>query len=234
MSIEITGSSQTATRRRLKNGDTTVSIPIPCEISRLHSIKPDMPCRFYVIFPDIAEDDKKQAHGLHRFWDISKKKKEFDSFVIVQRLGGVKGHWVEIERSSEFKDIIQGIAEYCSDEDITIRCFGVRKEGGKEIRKPLWIHYSRGDKEEAKIEEKRRIELAKIKVQQEIEEEFKKLLATTPKDDVSKILKAQVQRIAELEAKLKIQQRSSEDINSKTEKTQGQGKIQQPANFFED
>ncbi len=61
---------------------------------------------------------------------------------------------------------------------------------------------------------------AKIKVQQEIEEEFKRLLATTPKDEVSKIIKEQVQRIAELEAKLNIQQRASEDMNSKTGKAQ--------------
>jgi hypothetical protein len=209
MSIEIIGSSQTAIRRRLKYGDITVSIPIPCEISRLHRIRPNMQCRFHIIFPDITEDDIRQGHGLHRFWDISKKKKEYDYFVITQRLGGIKGHWEEVERNSDFKDIYQGIAEYCSGEDITIRCLGARKEKGRETRKQLWIHYSRGDKEEAKIEEEHKIELAKIKVQQGIEEEFKKLLAITPKDEVSKILKAQVQRIAELEAKLNVQQRAA-------------------------
>ncbi len=217
MSVEIAGVSQTRTLRRLANGDEAVSIPIPYKISRLHGIKPNMLCKYLLIFPELSQADENQFGKIFNLFK-DEKKEEYGYYLIQQRLGGINGRWEEGEQRKEFIDNITGIIEYCSERDITVRCIGV-KENGK-IKKQLWVHYSREDNEEAKIEAQRRIHQMELttwedflKIIMKIQVELKKSNAITSEDEISKMLKTQAQRIEELQANLKNQQEARKDIS---------------------
>ncbi len=151
-------------------------------------------------------------------------------------MGGINGRWEEGEQRKEFIDNITGIIEYCSERDITVRCIGV-KENGK-IKKQLWVHYSREDNEEAKIEAQRRIHQMELttwedflKIIIKIQVELKKSKEIT--SEISKMLKTQAQRIEEIHANLKNQQEARKDI-SKMEQIEPQSKTGKETSFYGD
>lgn len=81
---------------------------------------------------------------------------DYDHYVIQQRIGGLYGRWDEIDKRKDYLDKASGYATYSDGSDMTLRCFGVRKFGDREIKKQLWITYSREDVEEEIEERKKR------------------------------------------------------------------------------
>src|SRR5512147_924282 len=82
---------------------------------------------------------------------------EYDYYAIQQRLGGLFGIWEEIDKREDFLDKASGVATYSDGSDITLRCFGVKKFQDREIKKQLWITYSREDIEEEIEDRKKRV-----------------------------------------------------------------------------
>lgn len=81
--------------------------------------------------------------------------KDYDYYVIQKRQGGIYGRWETIEdQLPDFMDSATGFATYSEGTDTTLRCLGVKKFGDREIKKQLWIHFSREDTEE-EIEERK-------------------------------------------------------------------------------
>ncbi len=82
---------------------------------------------------------------------------EYDYYTIQQRLGGLFGRWEEVDKREDFLDKASGVATYSDGSDITLRCFGVKKFQDREIKKQLWITYSREDIEEEIEDRKKRV-----------------------------------------------------------------------------
>ncbi len=82
---------------------------------------------------------------------------EYDYYTIQQRLGGLYGRWEEVDKREDFLDKASGVATYSDGSDITLRCFGVKKFQEREIKKQLWITYSREDIEEEIEDRKKRV-----------------------------------------------------------------------------
>lgn len=81
--------------------------------------------------------------------------KDYDYYVIQKRQGGIYGRWETIEdQLPDFMDSATGFATYSDGNDTTLRCLGVKKFGDREIKKQLWVHFSREDTEE-EIEERK-------------------------------------------------------------------------------
>ncbi len=81
--------------------------------------------------------------------------KDYDYYVIQKRQGGIYGRWETIEDNlPDFMDSATGFATYSEGNDTTLRCMGVKKFGDREIKKQLWVHFSREDTEE-EIEERK-------------------------------------------------------------------------------
>lgn len=79
---------------------------------------------------------------------------DYDYYVIQQRIGGIYGRWEEIDKRKDYLDKASGYATYSDGSDMTLRCHGVRKFKDRDIKKQLWITYSREDIEE-EIEERK-------------------------------------------------------------------------------
>lgn len=107
--------------------------------------------------------------------------KDYDYYTIQKRQGGIYGRWETIEdQLPDFMDSATGFATYSEGTDTSLRCMGVKKFGDREIKKQLWIHFSREDTEE-EIEERKSRTGKKDKKEDDLERYLR--ILNTAKDE---------------------------------------------------